>query len=344
MDPGRTHRATPAGYSALRSMPASIASAAQRTRSRAHALKFANGVRSLGAPNFPDPTTDNPGVLVLHGINQNPRPIRRMPARAARRLRAVARTLAGGTLTRFAASDPCEADRCFVAYAAHELRGSITLQRTLAEVALANPNADTAAVRQIAEKVAAACERQDRLLEALLTLARSEYGRLPREPIDLSVSAAEILRIHTNRELTGTTALELARTTGNPQLIERLAANLVGNAVRHNIPGGRIDVAAYTAAGPAALTIANTGPVIPTGQLPRLFQPLQRLGSHTGPLAQRGRAWPHHRPSRRQRPRRQPHRKARTGGGLRIDIDFPADTRPKPLVAETQSVHPKRDH
>jgi signal transduction histidine kinase len=75
------------------------------------------------------------------------------------------------------------------------------------------------------EMVVAACRRQERLLEALLTLARSEYGRLRREPVDLAATAGEILRAHDHHGLTSTTALEPARTAGDPQLIEHLVAN-----------------------------------------------------------------------------------------------------------------------
>jgi signal transduction histidine kinase len=238
-----------------------------------------------------------------------------------------------GTLTTSPARDLSEAERRFIAYAAHELRGEITLQLVLAEATLADPNADTAALREMGERVVAACERQERLLEALLTLARSERGRLRREPVDLAVTAAELLRAHDHHRLRSTTALEPARTTGDPQLIERLVANLVDNAVRHNTPGGRIDIGTYTAAGRAIFTIANTGPLIPTGELTRLFQPFQRLSSHTGPSANgvglgltivQTIANAHDATLTAQ---------ARTGGGLRIDIDFPAETRPKPIVA-----------
>ena len=217
-----------------------------------------------------------------------------------------------------------QAQQRFLAYAAHELRGEITLQLTLAEVALADPNADTAALREMGEGVVAACERQERLLEALLTLARSECGRLRREPVDLAATAAEVLRAHDHHGLRSTTALEPARTTGDPQLVERLVANLVANAVRHNVPGGRLDIVTYTAAGRATFTIANTGPVIPAGELTRLFQPFQRLSSHAGPSADgvglglaivQAIANAHDATVTAQ---------ARTGGGLGIDVAFPA--------------------
>jgi signal transduction histidine kinase len=211
-----------------------------------------------------------------------------------------------------------EAERRFLAYAAHELRGSITLPRTLAEVALADADAEAAALREMGERIVAACERQERLLEALLTLSRSEGGHLRREPVDLASAAGEALRAHDRNGLATTTSLELARTTGDPHLIERLVANLVANAVAHNRPGGRLDIVTYTAAGCAVLAIANTGPLIPTRELPRLFQPFQRLGSPAGGVglglaivraiadAHEARITAH----------------ARTGGGLAIQVAF----------------------
>jgi signal transduction histidine kinase len=229
-----------------------------------------------------------------------------------------------GTLTTSAARGFSGADACFVAYAAHELRGEITLQLALAEATLTDPNADTAALRQMGDGVVAACERQERLLEALLTLARSEYGRLRREPVCLAATAAEVLRAHDLRGLRTTTALQPARTTGDPHLVERLVANLVANAVRHNSPGGRLDIATYTAAGRPIVTIANTGPVIPTGEVTRLFEPFQRLRSHAGPSADgaglglaivQAIATAHDATVTAQ---------ARTGGGLEIEVAFPA--------------------
>lgn len=217
-----------------------------------------------------------------------PREANRMRVREARPVRthdrgapvAVAETVRGDVAP---APEALEGQRRFLAYAAHELRGEIAVQRTLAEVALADPNADKAALRQMGERVIAACERQQRLLAALLSLARSDFGRLRREPIDLAATAANVLRAHDHHGLSSTTALEVARTVGEPQLVERLLANLVANAVRHNIPGGRLDIATYTVAGRPTFTIANTGPVIPPAELTRLFQPFQRLCPHAGP-------------------------------------------------------------
>jgi signal transduction histidine kinase len=213
------------------------------------------------------------------------------------------------------------AQRFFFAYAAHELRGEIALQRALAEVALADPSADAAALREMGERVVGACERQERLLAALLALSRSGCGNLRREPVDLAVTAADVLRAEDHRGLRSTVALDAARTSGDPELVERLVANLVVNAVRHNVPGGRVEVGTYTVAGRAVFTIANSGPVIPAGELGRLFQPFEQLSCTDAAGAGLGLAIVHaiataHDATITAQPRH--------GGGLGIDVAFPA--------------------
>jgi signal transduction histidine kinase len=169
----------------------------------------------------------------------------------------------------------------FPAYAAHELRGPLTLQRTLAEIALADPNADAVTLREMGERVLASCIRQQRLIEGLLNLARSGHGLTRQEPVDLATIATSALRAHDLRELGNAVTIDRARTIGDPDLLELLATNLVSNATRHNVDGGRIEVATRTQSGRAVLCIANTGPLIPASEVQRLFQPFQRLAPHT---------------------------------------------------------------
>jgi signal transduction histidine kinase len=169
-----------------------------------------------------------------------------------------------------------DAQRQFVANASHELRTPLTLERTLVEVALADPEATVESLRATCERVLAAGEQQERLIEALLTLSRSQRGLDRREPFDLAQIAAAILDAHAS-ELRIDTALEPAPTAGDPRLGERLVANLVDNAARHNVPGGMIEVTTTTRAGRAVLSVVNTGPVIPPEDLDRLAQPFQRL-------------------------------------------------------------------
>jgi signal transduction histidine kinase len=165
----------------------------------------------------------------------------------------------------------------FAAYVAHELRTPLATQRALLESALADPNADIASWREIGEDVLGACRQQERLLEACLALARSQ-GKVQRcEPVDLAEITAAALRSHNPGELESVVALDTARTSGDPRLIERLVANLIANAIGHNVPCGGLHVATYTAAGRAIFTIANTGSRISAAELPRLFRPFQRL-------------------------------------------------------------------
>lgn len=173
-----------------------------------------------------------------------------------------------------------ESGERFAAYVAHELRTPLATQRALLELALADGSADVPSWREIGEDVLAACEQQERLLEACLALARSRGGLQLCEPVDLAAIAAEALRSCELGGLECVVVLEPGWTTGDPGLLERLAVNLVSNAARHNIVGGRIELATRTVSGRAVLAIANTGPLIPAGELERLFQPFQRLNSN----------------------------------------------------------------
>jgi signal transduction histidine kinase len=211
-----------------------------------------------------------------------------------------------------------------LAYAAHELRTPLATQRALLELALGDPSADVATWREIGGDVLGACRQQERLLEACLTLARSQ-GSPPRHAhVNLAAITAEALRAHDPIGLESIVELEPACTTGDPELLERLAANLVSNAIRHNIVGGRIEIATRAESGRAVLSVANTGPPIPAGELHRLFQPFERLGSRAGVAADgvglglaivQEIATAHHATVTAR---------VRTGGGLGIVVAFPA--------------------
>jgi signal transduction histidine kinase len=173
------------------------------------------------------------------------------------------------------------AQRQFVANASHELRTPLARQRTVAEVALGDPDATVESLRRSHERVLAAGEQQERLIEALLTLARSERGLAQREPFDLAALTRIVLAGRTAELEQGglrlETTLDAAPASGEPRLAERLVANLVDNAIRHNRPHGSVRVATRTTDGLATISVANTGPVVPPGELDRLFEPFQRL-------------------------------------------------------------------
>ncbi|MFI0373406.1 sensor histidine kinase [Actinomadura sp. 1N219] len=177
------------------------------------------------------------------------------------------------------------AHKRFVANAAHELRTPLTLERALLEEILTDREAGLESYRATSERLLALSKDQGRLLEALLTLASSERGLDRQEPFDLSDLARQALdSAHLEADARGVridTRIAPAPSAGDPALAGRLVANLVDNAVHHNVTGGRIEVATGFRAGRAFVSVANTGPAIPPQQVGRLFEPFQRLGERT---------------------------------------------------------------
>ena len=175
-----------------------------------------------------------------------------------------------------------EAQRHFVANASHELRTPLAGLRTLLEVALADPDADTDTLRSVCQKALALGQHQERLVKALLTLATSERGVERWEPFELAQITETVLTGHRHeadrRDIQIETSLSAASATGDPELIEVLVANLVDNALRHNTSAGRVNVSTVSASGRATITVSNTGPTIPASEIDRLFQPFQQAG------------------------------------------------------------------
>jgi signal transduction histidine kinase len=174
-----------------------------------------------------------------------------------------------------------DSQRRFAANASHELRTPLAISRTEVDVALADPNTTPAELRAMAERVRDATGRSERLIEGLLTLARSEQQPRLGEPVDLADAAAGALW-HTRREdgaagLHVVTRLGPAPVEGDPALLERMVANLVENAVRHNQPDGWLEVATGISGGRAFVQVANGGRAIPSDQVDALFEPFRRL-------------------------------------------------------------------
>jgi len=173
------------------------------------------------------------------------------------------------------------AQRQFIANVSHELRTPLARQRVLTQVALADPGATAATLRAAHERALASGAQQERLIEALLTLALSQRGLERRQPFDLTAVTDEVLLARQSQaqrlELKIDARLSQAIAVGDPGLAERLVANLIDNAMRHNVPAGWITVATGTRQGRAVLTVANSGPAVPPEQVSLLFQPFQRL-------------------------------------------------------------------
>jgi signal transduction histidine kinase len=179
-----------------------------------------------------------------------------------------------------------ETQKRFVANASHELRTPLAVMRTEIDVTLADPEADIAEYRRMAKVVRDGSERANALVEALLVLARSEAQagrRLSRKmPADLMTGVAAALAA-TRKEaeklsLRVETTLEPAPVVGDPGLLDRLAGNLIENAVRYNHLHGRLWVRTGADEAHAWLVVGNTGYEVEPPDVPGLFEPFRRGG------------------------------------------------------------------
>ena len=169
----------------------------------------------------------------------------------------------------------------FVANASHELRTPLTINRTLIEVALDDPDTPDS-TRRLGETLLAVNQRQERLIDGLLVLASSDQQLPTRELTDL----AEIVRhaLETAEPAARSACLDMRISLvscvvqGDPGLLERLAANLVDNAIRYNITEqGWVRTSVDIRGGWALLTVENSGPMVAPADVDGLFQPFRRL-------------------------------------------------------------------
>jgi signal transduction histidine kinase len=176
--------------------------------------------------------------------------------------------------------------RRFVANASHELRTPLTVMRTAIDVTLAKHSPTTRQLTDMAVRVRRFIDKAESMIEALLTLAVSDQGKLSTEFTDLATwaedaidaAAPEIERL----SLTVESKLDPAETVGDPQLLERMISNLVDNAVRHNEPGGWIRLRTGRSHTAVYLDVSNSGPIVPDDKVPELFEPFRRMETRTG--------------------------------------------------------------
>jgi signal transduction histidine kinase len=179
-----------------------------------------------------------------------------------------------------------ESQKRFVANASHELRTPLAVMRTEIDVTLSDDEADVAEYRRMAKVVRNASERANGLVDALLVLARSEAQsgrRLVRKvPADLATSvynALSAVRAEAERmKLDVSTDLGAAPVVGDPSLLDRLAGNLIENAIRYNHLMGRLWLRTSSVGGQAVLVVGNTGFEVEPGDVPGLFEPFRRGG------------------------------------------------------------------
>lgn len=169
-----------------------------------------------------------------------------------------------------------EAQRRFASNASHELRTPLATQRALIEVSLSS--ALTAEqLELLSRQLLATNERNEQLVDGLLTLAETERGLVTSSTLRLDRIVADTVEMlgaaAKEREVQVTTELEPVMVVGEQPLLERLASNLVFNSIKHNHPGG---TAAVSVTRDAVFSVANTGPVVAPEQVAGLFEPFRR--------------------------------------------------------------------
>ncbi|MFF4269900.1 sensor histidine kinase [Streptomyces sp. NPDC001536] len=173
------------------------------------------------------------------------------------------------------------AQQRFVGNASHELRTPLAINRTLLEVHLSDPGAPVE-LQQLGKTLLATNERSEQLVEGLLLLARSDNQIVERKPVDLAEVAEQAVdQVHAEAHAKGVEIRgerQSAVVQGNGVLLERIALNLVQNAVRYNVPDdGWVEVTTEVLHGQAVLVVSNTGPVVPAYEIDNLFEPFKRL-------------------------------------------------------------------
>ncbi|MFC7893619.1 sensor histidine kinase [Streptomyces sp. NPDC057381] len=173
------------------------------------------------------------------------------------------------------------AQQRFVGNASHELRTPLAINRTLLEVHLSDPGAPVE-LQQLGKTLLATNERSEQLVEGLLLLARSDNQIVERKPVDLAEVAGQAIdQVHAEADTKGVEirgTRDPAVVQGNGVLLERIALNLVQNAVRYNVAEqGWVEVTTSVENGQAVLVVTNTGPVVPAYEIDNLFEPFRRL-------------------------------------------------------------------
>ena len=171
--------------------------------------------------------------------------------------------------------------RQFIANASHELRTPLTVMRTAMDVVLAKPEPTRGELVSMAAEVRQAVAHCERLIEALLVLARNDQARTLTDPLDLAAVAEDALEGRSANGIKMTATLGEAPVTGDGVLLERLVANLLDNAERYNIAGGTVTISTTAHNATSVLCVVNTGTVVPADLVERLFLPFTRLDDRT---------------------------------------------------------------
>lgn len=173
--------------------------------------------------------------------------------------------------------------RDFIANVSHELRTPLTSIQGYTETLL-DSAAESDHTREFLEIIRKSAVRMSRLTEDLLTLARVESGE---QRFDIqSVVPADLLQeaVQSFRELARAQNVELkvedaapAPVGADSEAIHQIFSNLLDNALKYAVSGGRIILGARPIPQSVEFYVKDFGPGIPSEHLDRLFERFYRV-------------------------------------------------------------------
>ncbi len=182
--------------------------------------------------------------------------------------------------------------RRFTADAAHELRTPLAVLMGRLELSLRRPR-DAEALRGTIETTLEELERLTRLVEVLLTLARSDAGDLAVSTVPVDVEAFLQRVVSPYDAVAAERGLKLRLLTSappdlvvktDPLLLGRVLANLLDNACKFTPAGGTVELRATYGARGLGIAVADTGPGLPESERPRVFERFFRSASVRGSI------------------------------------------------------------
>ncbi|MDD6160518.1 MAG: HAMP domain-containing sensor histidine kinase, partial [Oscillospiraceae bacterium] len=176
-----------------------------------------------------------------------------------------------------------EVRRRFVSDASHELKTPLASIRLLTDSVLQNPDVDPETVREFMGDIGEETDRLTRISERLLTLTRLD-AELPIRRVPVAVDAVVARAGHMLQplaEAAGVTITcageENCRVLCTEDDLYQVVFNLMENAVKYNLPGGRVDVAVLRREDKVLLTVSDTGVGIPEEDRAKIFDRFYRV-------------------------------------------------------------------
>ena len=205
---------------------------------------------------------------------------RRPPARFASRelqllLSRAAATLSERTEASSLSSDSRQRQDEFVAMVSHELRTPLASILGYLETLKAGVK-DPAKNREFLGVIERNAKRLMTTVESLVGVADARSGRRNSEPIDVSKAAraaASMVRAAA-RKAGVTVAVSVdgdLRALADPADVPHILENLLGNAIKYNRRGGRVDVTCAREKDAVVVSVADTGIGIPEEAQARVF-------------------------------------------------------------------------